>query len=167
MDDLEAERVKNAEAAELSLSEVKPIQSEFHFFVADMRDKLKEAAEKEVVESLKKKGGEVSEVDPFLLYSNLNDRLMRAWENLSKEERDVYAEKEEDDRCRFMEEDEVASRHCFTLTARVRAEQRKENAEKGAEQGMEKEKRSAEKESSDEMPAKKNRVSEDVAIAKV
>lgn len=167
MDDLEAERVRNAEAAELRLSEVKPIQSEFHFFVADMRDKLKEAAEKEVMESLKKKGADVSEVDPFLVYTNLNDRLMRAWETLPKEERDVYAGKEEDDRCRFMEEDEVASRHCFTLTARVRAEQRKENTEKGTEQSAEKEKRPRDEESDEETSAKKIRLGEDVVVAKV
>ena len=169
MDDLEAERLRNAEAAELRLSEVKPIQSEFHLFVADMREKLKEAAEKEVMESLKKKQGkDVSDMDPFLVYTNLNDRLMRAWEQLSREEREVYSGKEEDDRRRFMEEDEVASRHCFTLTARVRAEQRKENTEKGnMEQGTEKEKRPRDDESDDETSAKKIRLNEDVEVAKV
>ncbi len=167
MDDLEAERLRNAEAAEVRLSEVKPIQSEFHFFVADMRDKLKEAAEKEVIESLKKKGADVTNIDPFLIYTNLNDRLMRAWENLSKAESDVYAAKEEDDRCRFMEEDEVASRHCFTLTARVRAEQRKENAEKGTEHGVEKEKRPRDEEGDDERATKKMRPDDSVEVATV
>jgi hypothetical protein len=43
---------------------------------------------------------------------------MKAWEELKKEERDTYMVKEEEDRRRFMEEDEIASRHCATLTAR-------------------------------------------------
>jgi hypothetical protein len=43
---------------------------------------------------------------------------MKAWEALPQESRDAFMVQEEDDRRRFMEEDEIANRHCATLTAR-------------------------------------------------
>ena len=119
MDDLEAERLRNTEAAELSLSEVKPIQTDFHFFVAAVRDKLRVEAEKEVSETNN------GVLDPFLVNTNLNCRLKKVWEDLSREDREEYLQKEEEDRRRFTEEDEVASRHCFTLTARLRSQMKK------------------------------------------
>lgn len=51
----------------------------------------------------------------------MNCRIMRAWEDLPRPEREEYFKTEEDDRQRFMEEDEVVGRHCFTLTARIRS----------------------------------------------
>ena len=116
------ERVKAQAAAELSLAEVKPIQTDYHFFVQDMRDQLRRLAEAEVDQSLQ--GRDQAFIDEnrrYLINSNLNCRLLHAWEELGKEDREKYSIKEEEDRRRFMEDDEVASRHCFTLTARVRS----------------------------------------------
>ena len=121
MDDLEAERLKNSEAAELSLSEVKPIQTDYHFFVADVRERLRSEAEAELAASTK----EGEEIDQYLLNTNLNSRIKKAWEDLKEDEREIYVQKEEQDRRRFQEEDEVASRHCFTLTARLRSDTKK------------------------------------------
>jgi len=139
------ERVKAAAAAELSLAEVKPIQTDYHFFVQDMKDKLREAAVTEVNQSLKGKSEAFVEKNRrFLVNSNLNGRLLKEWEDLSREDREVYFQKEEEDRRRFMEDDEVASRHCFTLTARVRSPIKKihvegEERNKSAEEEEEKE----------------------------
>lgn len=117
VDDLEAERLKAAADAELTLSTVKPIQTDFHFFVSEVKDKLRIEAEKEVAATAPadKKN------DLYLINSNLNCRIMKAWENLTDKQREDYMKKEEADRRRFMEEDEVASRHCATLTARVKS----------------------------------------------
>jgi hypothetical protein len=115
LDNLEEDRLKAAKLAEESLSDVKPIKTDYHFFVLEKMKEMKLLAEQEVRESMKDKG---KKVDSYLLNSNLNTRLMRAWEKLPTEERTLYMKKEEDDRRRFMDEEEVASRHCATLTSR-------------------------------------------------
>ena len=111
----EVERLRAAAAQELTTEEVKPIQTDFHFFVKEHLEKYRKLAEEEVKKTLK--DGE-TDLDPLLVNSNLNTRLMKAWEDLTKEDRDAYMVKEEADRRRFMEDDEIASRHCATLTAR-------------------------------------------------
>lgn len=95
---------------------VEPMRSAFHFYVDDMQDKLRPAAVEEVKRSTKEK-----EVDLFLLNTSLNSRLMKEWEDSERSVRDVYLNKEEEDQKRFMKEDEIASRHCATLTARARS----------------------------------------------
>lgn len=116
VEDLDAERAKASADAELTLSVVKPIQTDFHFFVHDVVDKIRKLAEDEVRAST----ADGTKGDPtYLINTNLNSRLMKAWEDLAVSERDSYAKREEEDRKRFMDEDEVASRHCATLTARV------------------------------------------------
>lgn len=120
------ERIKAAQAAEQSLAEVRPIQTDFHFFVKDVKEKLIQAATDEVDASLKGKSEQLIKTHrTFLIYSNLNCRILKAWEDLARDEREKYFKKEEDDRQRFMEDDEVASRHCFTLTARIRSPNKK------------------------------------------
>ncbi len=114
-DHSEVERLRAAAAQELTTEEVKPIQTDFHFFVKEHLEKYRKMAEEEVKKTLK--DGE-TDLDPLLVNSNLNTRLMKAWEDLTKEDRDAYMVKEEADRRRFMEDDEIASRHCATLTAR-------------------------------------------------
>jgi hypothetical protein len=148
----------------------------------DVRDVIKVEAEKEVANSTKGK-----DLDRYLVNTNLNTRMMKAWEDLSQEEREGYMHKEEQDRRRFMEEDEVASRHCFTLTARLSSDTRdndnddddvdeKEGAKKGGKNedngngdedekgvhmsssGLESKRGQEEGESSDESPSKKNKI---------
>jgi len=92
-------------------------------------EKYKTLAEEEVGKSTNKESGEL---DPFLVNTNLNSRLLAAWEKASQETRDVYRKKEEDDRTRFMAEDEIASRHCATLTARGKSP--RETAQKKKEE---------------------------------
>jgi hypothetical protein len=126
MDDFD--RAKMQAAAELSLAEVRPIQTDFHFFVQDHRPKLLPAATAEVENSLVGKSNEfIARHRLFLINSNLNCRILKAWEDLPRDEREEYFKKEEDDRQRFMEEDEVAGRHCFTLTARIRSPSKVKN----------------------------------------
>lgn len=129
-DHVEVERLRAAAAAELTHEEVKPIQSDFHFFVQENVDECRKLAEEEVRKSLRE--GET--LDPSLVNSNLNTRLIRAWESLSKEERDSFMLKEEEDRRRFMEEDEIASRHCATLTARGKSPKVPEKADRGSKE---------------------------------
>jgi hypothetical protein len=97
---------------------VEPMRSAFHFFVDDMQEKLRKLAKEEVIKSL---GGEDKEVDAYLVNTNLNSRLMKEWEEADESLREAYMEKEEEDRKRFMADDEIASRHCATLTARARS----------------------------------------------
>jgi hypothetical protein len=111
---VEVERLRFAAAAEITHEDVKPIRSDFHFFVMENKEKCRKLSEEEVRKSTKTEG----ELDAFLVNSNLNTRMMKLWEDLKSEERGSYMVKEEEDRLRFMEEDEIASRHCATLTAR-------------------------------------------------
>lgn len=96
---------------------VKPMKSAFHFFAQEMMDSLQKAAEDEV---RKTNNGQV---DLYLGNTNLNGRLIKEWEDASQIVREEYMEKEEEDRKRFMADDEIASRHCATLTARARSPQ--------------------------------------------
>ena len=129
------ERTKAQAAAELSLAEVKPIQTDYHFFVHKKKKQLRALAIAEVDQSLRGQDSEfIRKNRRFLINSNLNSRLMKEWEELSREEREVYFQKEEEDRRRFMDDDEVASRHCFTLTARIRSPIKKPEDMKSAPQ---------------------------------
>ena len=113
-DEVETERLRQAALEDISPTQVEPIKTAFHFFVMDMRDSLRPMAEAEVRKTLP----EGQPLSAYLVNSNLNGRIMKAWEDLSDEERQACMAKEEADRRRFMEEDEIASRHCATLTAR-------------------------------------------------
>lgn len=118
-DDLETERLRQAALTEISPSQVAPIKTAFHFFVIDMRESIRPLAEQEVRRNISASEGEV--LDPYLVNSNLNCRLVKAWEDLNEERRQACMRKEEEDRRRFMEEEEIASRHCATLTARSKS----------------------------------------------
>ncbi len=100
-------------------SQVKPIETDFHFFAKEMSVALRPAAEAEVQASLKTFERSMSPVDLLcLINTNLNSRIIKAWEDLTPVKRAEYLTKEENDRRRFMTDDNVASRHCATLTAR-------------------------------------------------
>ena len=111
----EVERLRAAAATEITTEEVKPIQTDFHFFVKEHIDTHRKLAEEEVRSSMEDKS---EKLDSLIVNTNLNTRLMKAWEGLGKESREAYMVQEEADRRRFMEDDEIASRHCATLTAR-------------------------------------------------
>lgn len=98
-------------------SSVQPMRSAFYFFVNDMKERLTSVALEEVKKSIPKGQG----VDVMLLNTNLNSRLIKEWEDADVKVREKYMEKEEEDRKRFMADDEIASRHCATLTARARS----------------------------------------------
>jgi hypothetical protein len=120
VDDIEVERLRAAEEP----IHVKPMRSDFHFFVDDMRDSIKAIVEKEL--------GKESN-NTFLLFTRMNARLMKAWEDATDDTRTKYFLKEEEDRRRFMADDDIVSRHCATLTARVRSPRDKEGEEEDDE----------------------------------
>lgn len=113
-EDIELERMRAAAEP----VQVKPMRTDFHFFVDDRRDEIRGISEKEL--------GPDSE-NKFLLFTNMNTRLMKAWEDATDETRAEYLLKEEEDRRRFMADDEIASRHCATLTARARSPRGKDD----------------------------------------
>lgn len=115
-EDIEMERMRAAAEP----VQVKPMRTEYHFFVDDNRDKALAEAEKEL--------GEHGH-DKMMLFTNMNARLMKLWEDSSDATRAEYLVKEEEDRRRFMTQDEIASRHCATLTARARSPRGKEGEE--------------------------------------
>lgn len=94
---------------------VNPMQTAFHFFAQDTMENLRQAAQDEVMRTNN------GRVDLYLVNTNLNARLMKEWEDASQNLRNKYMDKEEEDRKRFMTDDEIASRHCATLTARARS----------------------------------------------
>lgn len=129
IDPAEVDRLRAAAATEVTAVEVKPIRTDFHFFMMETRAEHLAAAEEEV----RKTCGESQDgkLDRLLVNTNLNTRMMKAWEDLPKEKRAVYMQKEEEDRRRFMEEDEIASRHCATLTARGKSPKSAEKTKSG------------------------------------
>jgi hypothetical protein len=138
-DHAEVERLRAAAAADLTHDEVKPIQTDFHFFVKEHMADYRKLAEEEVRKSQNPDDLDSNKkVDPMMVNSNLNTRMAKAWEDLKKEQHDLYLVKEEKDRRRFMDEDEVASRHCATLTARGKSPK---NTEKSDFKGGRKEER--------------------------
>lgn len=138
-------------------TQVKPMRSDFHFFVDDMRDKIRVIAEKEL-------GADAA--NKYLLFSNMNSRLMKAWEDATDETRSEYMVKEEEDRRRFMADDEIASRHCATLTARARSPRGKEDEEEDDDDDNDnagdQKKRSPQKPS--ESPPKKSKTEEGFSV---
>ena len=62
-----------------------------------------------------------AENELYLTNTLLNATLIHNWEKAPQSTRTHYLKLEEGDRKRFMSEDEVASRHCATLTARKRS----------------------------------------------
>ena len=105
-EEIQAERNRQAAEYELSLSRVKPIKTDYHWFAQKIQEE-EEGVPPEI------------ENDAFLRNSYLNARLKHRWEMMEQDERMEFLKKEEGDRRRFTEEEEVASRHCATLTARA------------------------------------------------
>jgi len=88
----------------------------------DNYDEIKKLCEAQLSKSIADGTiAENKEKELYLLTTLLNARLIRNWENAPSSTRSQYMKKEEADRKRFMSEEEVASRHCATLTARRRS----------------------------------------------
>mmetsp|Transcript_7542 Transcript_7542/g.11501 ORF Transcript_7542/g.11501 Transcript_7542/m.11501 type:complete len:420 (+) Transcript_7542:249-1508(+) len=104
-------------------SAVNPMRSDFHFFACDHKqetlDTLEKEMEKEDEKDKEKENDKKS--SPFKTMTDLNERLLKMWEETPPRVRTLYMQKEESDRYRFMSEDEIASRHCATLTSRTSA----------------------------------------------
>lgn len=94
--------------------EVDPMRCDFHFYAMEHKDKYYDLAKK-TVHSI------VGKEDLFLTMTHLNEQLKEAWEIETAATKATYMSKEEQDRKRFMMEDEIASRHCATLTARAKS----------------------------------------------
>lgn len=162
--DTQVEREKQMAELELSLQLVQPIKTDFHFYVNEKQEPFRKAAEQEVREAAPPPGND-EQYDAYLFNSNLNARLKMAWEKVSADDRGGYLKKEEADRRRFMEEDQIASRHCATLTSRLSSPSpRKSPKSREHEEDNENAKRGLnnDKASSDESsPHKKNKVEEE------
>mmetsp|Transcript_3005 Transcript_3005/g.6706 ORF Transcript_3005/g.6706 Transcript_3005/m.6706 type:complete len:359 (-) Transcript_3005:250-1326(-) len=102
---------------------VEPMKQDFHFYAMDHFEDAKKASQQQLERSIEDgsipQKGKESEL--YLLTTLLNARLIRNWEGAPKSTHAEYLKKEEADRKRFMSEEEVASRHCATLTARRRS----------------------------------------------
>lgn len=92
------------------VSKVKPMRSDFHFYAQDHKNHILHTLESEM---------DVS--DPVELMSELNERLLKRWEDETTKVRSLYMAKEEEDRTRFMNEEEIESRHCATMTSRPKS----------------------------------------------
>jgi len=107
---------------ELITISVPPMRSDFSFFVEEQKEALIQSTKEELPIIFQKLNLPVpsneSEYDATLLFSHVNERLISLWENTPQSARQPYVIKEEADRKRFMNAEEVASQHCATLTAR-------------------------------------------------
>lgn len=169
MEDMQAEREKEEMAMEQVLKSVKPIQTDYHLFIEEEIKKHRDEANKDAGD------------DAYLRNSSLNYRLKAAWETLEPSQRAIYLKREELDRKRFMEEEEIASRHCATLTARNSTPTTRKKAQSTAEVTVDDEeeeddetrddpsKRPRDKEEADqhESPVKKERIEQAETVEQV
>lgn len=110
------------EEEDLISQKVLPMQSDFHFYaMAHKAEQLRIAQDIVRRHTPSSTGESEAKPDPCLVITALNERLMKCWEGESAQVRLEYFAKEEEDRRRFMTEDEIASRHCATLTARAKS----------------------------------------------
>jgi len=108
----------------LSTTAVDPMKQDFYFFAVDNKEEcLTQAREavREAISTAPPTNAAIEENDPYLTMTNLNERLIASWLAQPRPVRLQYLSKEEEDRRRFQLDDEVASRHCATLTARSRS----------------------------------------------
>ena len=108
----------------LSTAAVEPMKQDFYFFAVDNKEEYlaqAKAAVREAISTAPPTTETIEEDDPYLTMTNLNERLMASWLEQPRSVRTQYLSKEEGDRRRFQLDDEVASRHCATLTARSRS----------------------------------------------
>jgi len=103
--------------------QVEPMKQDFHFYAQDNYEETKRVCQAQIKRS--RSSGKTShknkENELFLLSTLINARLIQNWEKAPSSVRASYLKKEEEDRKRFMGEEEIASRHCETLTARRRS----------------------------------------------
>lgn len=116
---------------------VEPMKQDFYFYANDRFDAVKAQCEEECKQSSSSSGGRVKsnnkENELYRLTTLMNARLIQDWESGPASLRAEYMKMEDGDRQRFMSEEEVASRHCATLTARKRSpKQQQQAAEKAA-----------------------------------
>jgi len=104
------------EEDEQDLYSVSPMRSDFHFFAADQKDKCLASAK-----AVAQKGSTCGNPQALEVFTALNEQIMELWEGQTGVTRSSYMSKEEEDRRRFMQEDEIAGRHCATLTARSKS----------------------------------------------
>mmetsp|Transcript_29575 Transcript_29575/g.59439 ORF Transcript_29575/g.59439 Transcript_29575/m.59439 type:complete len:334 (+) Transcript_29575:169-1170(+) len=107
-----------AAAAEEEI-QVDPMKQDFFFYAKDHFDTVKAQCEEECKQSSSQAGNKENEL--YRLTTLMNARLIQDWESGPASLREQYMKMEDDDRQRFMSEEEVASRHCATLTARKRS----------------------------------------------
>ncbi|KAL7530828.1 hypothetical protein ACHAWF_003531 [Thalassiosira exigua] len=103
---------------------VDPMKQDFHFYAVDHYEEAWRASREQIDKARAEGTADVPEdagKDLFVLTTLLNARLVKIWEGASPATRSEYLKREEADRKRFMSEEEVASRHCATLTARRRS----------------------------------------------
>lgn len=117
-----ASSAKETAAAAAALDEeiqVDPMKQDFFFYANDRFDAVKAQCEEECKQSSTQAGNKENEL--YRLTTLMNARLIQDWESGPASLREQYMKMEDDDRQRFMSEEEVASRHCATLTARKRS----------------------------------------------
>lgn len=104
--------------------QVEPMKQDFHFFAIENYEVINEDCRRKVENEKIEHDRNVEEKESHRLFIQttlLNSQLLSKWEHATPATRALYMRKEEADRKRFMSEEEIASRHCATLTARKRS----------------------------------------------
>jgi len=111
------------ELLEMEELTVEPMKQDFHYYAMDHYEEVKNICEQQLAKSIA--NGHIQQKNKenhlFVLTTLINTLLIKNWEAAPASTRAEYLKKEEADRKRFMSEEEVASRHCATLTARRRS----------------------------------------------
>ncbi|KAL3826328.1 hypothetical protein ACHAXA_003652 [Cyclostephanos tholiformis] len=117
---------------------VEPMKQDFHFYAMDHYEEVKHVCRQQLDNAFA--NGTIARTNAenqlFLLTTLINARLIKNWESASPSTRAKYLKKEEADRKRFMSEEEVASRHCATLTARRRSPKQSGDLERAGSFGL-------------------------------
>lgn len=101
--------------------QVEPMKHDFHFYAQDNYNTIKAECQTQLDNDQSTSTTDDKSKQLYLLTTILNARLIQNWENATPATRAEYMKREEADRKRFMSEEEIASRHCATLTARKRS----------------------------------------------
>jgi len=107
------------QSADDMASKVNPMRSDFHFYAAEHKTQEMASISTGTNTNTDTDTDTVTgNTNPIIAITDLNERLMQMWEKENSSTRSEYLTKEELDRARFMNEDEIESRHCATLTSR-------------------------------------------------
>jgi hypothetical protein len=98
----------------IDYSHLDPMRSDFYLYAEERKNELTTRAKTMVQSRVEKE-----DMNGTLIWTALNELLIKKWENETEQVRMMYLQLEQQDWARFMQEDAVLRRHCDTHTSRM------------------------------------------------